>query len=468
MSNLWVNKYAPKTISEVVGNSSKIRTLETWIKNYKNKKPGTKKVALISGKPGIGKTTLAKLLLTEYGYTPIEFNSSDIRGAKKIRNVLKKSLTYMNIIDMFNKGTKPIGIIMDELDGLSSDKGGMTEFLNIIKSDLSIKTRKKKTNNINLYNPIICTFNPYSDKKLKELEKYSIRINLSKIPSFELEKIVDKILINEKMNIDIDAKIFLVKNANGDVRRLINLLYDLSFVHKHITLKIVQNQKKSFAQKDTDIQLYDAVKLLLNKRLSINKVYQLYEHECLLIPLMIHENHLDYVINSKNSNTDKLSVLKNISNSICENDVIQTSIFVNQSWSLLDISGVYGANIPNYEITRLEKKQNSKPVSINFTKLLNKVSLMYNNKKIIINTIANNKHLRVKHDDIPYLIELIRYNLFDKNGDINKICNILKKYKINVNDLETILKLEKLNNYNKKRKNKKFTVKLKNKIKKLI
>ena len=52
---------------------------------------------------------------------------------------------------MFNKGSKPIGNIMDELDGLSSDKGGMSEFLSIIKSDSSIKTRKKK-DDINLYN----------------------------------------------------------------------------------------------------------------------------------------------------------------------------------------------------------------------------------------------------------------------------------------------------------------------------
>ena len=139
MSKLWVEKHAPKSISEIVGNSSKINTLETWMNDYKNKKPGTKKIALISGKSGVGKTTLAKLLLSENGYTPIEFNSSDIRGAKKIRDVLKKSLTYLNIVDMFNSGTKPIGIIMDELDCLSSDKGGMVEFLNIIKSDYYIK-----------------------------------------------------------------------------------------------------------------------------------------------------------------------------------------------------------------------------------------------------------------------------------------------------------------------------------------
>ena len=101
-----------------------------------------------------------------------------------------------------------------------------------------------------------------------------------------------------------------------------------------------------------------------HKRLSIHEVSRLYEHECLLIPLMMHENHVKFVKNSTNSNKEKVISFKNISESVCKNDVIQTSIFVNQSWDLLDIAGVYGANIPNYEVTRLDQKYTSKPISI--------------------------------------------------------------------------------------------------------
>ena len=52
-----------------------------------------------------------------------------------------------------------------------------------------------------------------------------------------------------------------------------------------------------------------------------------------------------------------------------------------------------------------------------------------------MNTLANNKHLRVKNEDIPYLIEHIRFNLFEKEGDINKIVELLK-ISIDINDLE--------------------------------
>jgi replication factor C subunit 1 len=39
---------------------------------------------LISGPPGIGKTTFVRLLANEYGYSLIEQNASDIRNKKSI------------------------------------------------------------------------------------------------------------------------------------------------------------------------------------------------------------------------------------------------------------------------------------------------------------------------------------------------------------------------------------------------
>ena len=95
---LWVEKYKPKTLKEYIGNKHEIETAQKWLKDFnilRSKDKSEKlqfnnfpKVLLLSGEPGVGKTSLAHLLLKENGYHIIEHNSSNIRG-KKYRKFLE-------------------------------------------------------------------------------------------------------------------------------------------------------------------------------------------------------------------------------------------------------------------------------------------------------------------------------------------------------------------------------------------
>ena len=60
MKELWVEKYRPKTVDGYVfRDDNQRKQVMNWIKE------GSIPHLLLSGSPGIGKTTLAKLLLNE-------------------------------------------------------------------------------------------------------------------------------------------------------------------------------------------------------------------------------------------------------------------------------------------------------------------------------------------------------------------------------------------------------------------
>jgi replication factor C subunit 1 len=115
-SLLWVEKYKPTSFNKIIGQNtekSNANKLLNWLKNWQNNhlsasedksKPkkswngsnddqgGSFKAALLSGPPGIGKTTTAQLACKEAGYTYIELNASDSRSKKILDKVLGQSL----------------------------------------------------------------------------------------------------------------------------------------------------------------------------------------------------------------------------------------------------------------------------------------------------------------------------------------------------------------------------------------
>ena len=58
----WITKYTPKTLDDYIGNKLIIDQLQDWLIDFENHK-SVKKCALLYGSSGIGKTSLAYLLL---------------------------------------------------------------------------------------------------------------------------------------------------------------------------------------------------------------------------------------------------------------------------------------------------------------------------------------------------------------------------------------------------------------------
>ena len=204
----------------------------------------------------------------------------------------------------------------------------------------------------------------------------------------------------------------------------------------------------------------------------------------------MYHNCIDYIKNTEDTSKKKLSCYKNVLESLCIHDTIQTNIFEAQEWDeLYDIASIYGSAIPNYYFNELK---NVKDVNIEFTSLLNKISQMYVNKKLLNSAKVSTGKINLDNDEIIYLTEIIShyFNEYktnidnedededesldeDKNDETltlkkplhnnSELIKFMNKYSINIDGLENILKIEKLNKINEKRK-KKFTLKIKKEI----
>jgi replication factor C subunit 1 len=98
-SQLWTERYAPTMIKDIIGNKGLVEKLGRWLKDWpKNVKAGFKKpgqdgmglyrAVCLSGPPGIGKTTSAHLVARLEGFDILEYNASDTRNEKLLREKL--------------------------------------------------------------------------------------------------------------------------------------------------------------------------------------------------------------------------------------------------------------------------------------------------------------------------------------------------------------------------------------------
>ena len=124
MKELWVEKYRPKTVDGYVFRDDHQRKqINTWIKD--------KSIPhlLLSGAAGIGKTTLAKILIHEIGiedYDVLEINASRTNSVEDVRDKIT------NFVQMIPFGPFKV-VLLDEADYLSPNaqaalRGVMEEY----------------------------------------------------------------------------------------------------------------------------------------------------------------------------------------------------------------------------------------------------------------------------------------------------------------------------------------------------
>lgn len=360
-NELWVEKYRPRQISNFIGNKDSILLIKKWINDFQIKSPEFKPMLLLVGDPGVGKTTLANVILNEYKYDIIEINASKLEGKTEIHKHFD-NITRKGIGVIYSKDNKT-GVILDEVDGMAQNDDTMNEFLSIIDpsndkfqkpkknaikkqvaygfgnkmkkspsnakntEELSyedqlikefdkIKQKKKEEFKKFPYKyPIICTANKATDKRMKKLIKHAIVVQLKKPSKQSFIKLAKKIVKEEDIDIKNDALDLLVERSNSDFRQLVSNLQMVS-MQENITINDINVLVRG---RDIDQNLFDIVDDLLNHKNNIEDIILLVNSERRPISNMIYHNLINVIDYGRmGKRKEKVQIISKMMESIAE------------------------------------------------------------------------------------------------------------------------------------------------------
>mmetsp|Transcript_35479 Transcript_35479/g.77531 ORF Transcript_35479/g.77531 Transcript_35479/m.77531 type:complete len:254 (-) Transcript_35479:657-1418(-) len=235
--------------------------------------------ALLSGPPGIGKTSTAKILCEELGLKYTITNASDCRSAKALKNSrLIEVITGCQTISKNGIGDKHV-LIFDEVDGMSSGDRGGNQQLNVFIKSASF--------------PVICICNENKSMKMKTLDTNCVNINFYKPHKSQVVTRLMEIVKKEKKSAEKNALEKIVEQTNNDIRAAITTIEVMFKSCSSITFAQVNNGN-SGKDKNTMINNFEACKQLMNvsdsNHMTFREKLDLFFIDYDLIPLMVFEN----------------------------------------------------------------------------------------------------------------------------------------------------------------------------------
>ena len=436
MENLWINKYKSKTLADIIGHKAPIEKIKKWLLNINNLKS---RAIIISGVNGIGKSLTVKLLLNELNYLSRIIYPNEIKD-HRILDDFNEYYNYKNSIyskiNFTNSNKKNIVLIFEE-----------TENISLTSEKKYIMDIFKENNKLKAF-PLIFISNNQHSKLLNDLKKNCEEIKFE-FPSLnDLYLLINKICINENIKIKNNAVLNeLIIFSQFDIRRLINLLQELSFHYNYIDENNINTFIEKSREKNIDIGLFDATNKILNNYIDYDNIIKLYEFEKVLLPLMIHENYIQKILykNTESNKSKSLYHLVKISDSISRGDNIETSIYTDQNWYLQNIHGFYTCVNTSYWINKSNSTYKIKNNQIKFSSDLNKTSLKNINRKNITNLLKIFPN-RTIYDIL--ILNKICNHLILSNNEI-EIINTLEKYMkdITIKEIELCLKIDKTTDF---------------------
>jgi|Deesub1362B_J571_1020462.scaffolds.fasta_scaffold00004_262 replication factor C large subunit len=387
---MWVEKYRPKQVDEVIGNeSAKLEFIE-WVKLWKKGKTRELGILLV-GPAGIGKTSWVHAFANTFGYVVIETNASDYRSKKALEDRLGHLYKASTLDSFMGKGRREPLLFLDEVDGIDpkADSGAIPTLISIIKSSriltvLAANVLDQKQHKLLIENFKIINFNPLTPRQIIILLKRILYLEGATVE-------------NQVLN-DIAVK------SKGDARAAINMLQavlmGISIGSMGITIENLP---------------YDVLLKRLSEAVDKGEVSMLIQSN-----LNYLEDLIETISDSINRSGLDIKLTALLLNELSELDMMWRRINRERKWSLLKY---FIPNISDF-IFKLKKYISFEPRITEY-----RFQLFIRNRKVreqreeMLNLLSNTFHLSKRKfmtEVLPY-----RYNelVIDEWRDLQKWCS---------------------------------------------
>ncbi|XP_063696478.1 replication factor C subunit 1 [Culicoides brevitarsis] len=452
----WVDKYKPTNIKQIIGQQgpqSNCQKLINWLQKWDSNNDGKKKHArpnpwaknddgasfkavLLSGPPGVGKTTTAHLVCKELGYDIVEFNASDTRSKRLLQEEVATLLSNKSLNAYVHGTSKSASakrvLIMDEVDGIggNEDRGGAQELIQLIKTT---------------HIPIICMCNDRNHQKMKTLVNYCFDLRFSKPRVEQIRGAMMSVLFKEGMKIPKECLDEIISGTGNDVRQTLNHLAMYSASKDINASKESGDYKKEAktAEKDVKIGPFDVARKVFDanehKGLSLDDKLSFFFHDYNMASLFVQENYLTVQPNAPKKT--QMQLFAEVADSLSRGDMIEKRIRTDSAWSLLPVQGMYCSVIPGELLEGSIGR-------INFPGWLGKNSKTMKRKRLAqeihdhTRTCTSGSRLSIRLDYAQFLTKAIVDPLKQKGMDgVPETLEVMKAYKLLREDIDSLVEL---------------------------